>query len=79
MIDADTQRRAFAYLAAQAQREIAALCTVTKKYPDLVEAKHVAENMMTFQDRLDRPGWREANEELLRLARNALEEREGSH
>lgn len=74
MLKADTKRRAFAYLAGQTQREIAKHWTLRSKYTDLgVPVEQIDHNLATFQRRLERPGWRDANDDLMRRAQRRFQ------
>jgi hypothetical protein len=76
MLKADTKRRAFAYLVGQTQREIGKHWTLRRKYADLgVPVEQIDHNLATFQRRLERPGWRETNEDLMRRAQKRFQKR----
>ncbi len=80
IVEADTERRAYAWLAAQAQREIVKLWTVRSRHPDLdARPERTDEHLVTLQRRLERPGWKEANDRLLSAAARRMRRRGRFH
>jgi hypothetical protein len=74
ILEAHTENRAYHWLAANAQEEILKVWKVRWKYPELDPTpKRTDEHLGTLQRRLQRPGWREANERLLETARQRME------
>ncbi len=72
MLKADTERRAYAYLAGWAQREVAK-CRGLKKYATLVEkAEELDERIATLERQLGHPGWKEASDALRALKRQRV-------
>jgi Family of unknown function (DUF5677) len=71
ILQADTERRAFAYLARHTQSEVGHLWRLGGQHDDLrVPPGQIEANLRSFQRRLERPGWKDANAALLALGKH---------